>query len=302
MQKVLARKSWIGSRQSLLKSLSLSDLMKLLVLSREDVRQLIQHCLSSELLANQAGVFQILSAASNNERTEKANPTAFEAPLRTAISLKKATTLFMPARMGEDVTCKLVGVPKNSNGLSASTAVLDGDTGSIKAIINSTALTALRNAAGGAYWENVDETHTHQLTCHCHTSSPGSALATLAIQSLTRFHSSPRRVTLFGSGQQSLHHAAFFSSVYESRFICSSPLHLDFISRSGLSESVFNELHGLGVKSGNITSIQSKDRALVKESVSSADIIICCTPSLQPLFPSEWVKGGTHIVLIGSCG
>jgi len=38
----------------------------------------------------------------------------------------------------------------------------------------------------------------------------------------------------------------------------------------------------------------------VETSVREADIICCATSSLEPLFPSSWVKEGTHVNLIGS--
>jgi ornithine cyclodeaminase/alanine dehydrogenase-like protein (mu-crystallin family) len=125
----------------------------------------------------------------------------------------------------------------------------------------------------------------------------GSALATLAVQSMTRFPISPQHITLFGNGQQAIQHAAFFSSLYREK-----ALHLDFVTRSGLSLAARNELQELGVHSDSISAILSNNRDEVERSVSRADIIICCTPSLQPLFPSSWVQSGTHIVLIGSCG
>lgn len=34
--------------------------------------------------------------------------------------------------------------------------------------------------------------------------------------------------------------------------------------------------------------------------VRSADVIICATSSTAPLFPSSWVRTGTHVILIGS--
>ena len=34
--------------------------------------------------------------------------------------------------------------------------------------------------------------------------------------------------------------------------------------------------------------------------ISEADIIICCTPSLEPLFDSSKVKSDVHLVLVGS--
>jgi ornithine cyclodeaminase/alanine dehydrogenase-like protein (mu-crystallin family) len=38
----------------------------------------------------------------------------------------------------------------------------------------------------------------------------------------------------------------------------------------------------------------------LEEAVRAADIIVCATSSLAPLFPSSWVRNGTHVILIGS--
>ena len=41
-------------------------------------------------------------------------------------------------------------------------------------------------------------------------------------------------------------------------------------------------------------------RAMIEEAVRQADCICCATSSTAPLFPSEWVRPGTHVVLVGS--
>ena len=38
----------------------------------------------------------------------------------------------------------------------------------------------------------------------------------------------------------------------------------------------------------------------LKWAIGCADIIITATSSTAPLFPSEWVRPGTHLCLIGS--
>ena len=38
----------------------------------------------------------------------------------------------------------------------------------------------------------------------------------------------------------------------------------------------------------------------MEDAVRSADVIICATSSTVPLFPSAWVRMGTHVILIGS--
>jgi hypothetical protein len=97
---------------------------KLLIISAQDVKELLQrHISTSEILANQANVFRTLDSASSSSKVSAA---PFQAPSRISLQLKDATTLFMPAQIRDEVTCKIVGVPNASSGLSAATVVLDG--------------------------------------------------------------------------------------------------------------------------------------------------------------------------------
>jgi ornithine cyclodeaminase len=45
-----------------------------------------------------------------------------------------------------------------------------------------------------------------------------------------------------------------------------------------------------------MSSIDGQVEAVVRE----ADFLCCATPSTAPLFPSEWVRSGTHVILVGS--
>lgn len=120
----------------------------------------------------------------------------------------------------------------------------------------------------------------------------GSALATLAIHG--KSSDSAKHITVFGSGQQALHHASLFSPLFK-------VARLDFISRSSFPKSTLEELSLMGVRSEIVHPILSQDRAKVEESVTRADIIVCCTPYQTPLFSSKWVRPGAHIVFVGSC-
>lgn len=114
--------------------------MSLLVLSTQDVDAVISELQPDDLEALMASVFYRLSSGSD-----------YASPLRTAISMARHTALFMPSRVPDlGTTIKVVSVPSpgTRQGLPASTLVLDELTGSVKAILNATALTALRTAAG----------------------------------------------------------------------------------------------------------------------------------------------------------
>ena len=66
--------------------------------------------------------------------------------------MARHTALFMPSRVPDLGTAiKVVSVPslpETRQGLPSSTLVLDEVTGCVKALVNATALTALRTAAG----------------------------------------------------------------------------------------------------------------------------------------------------------
>jgi ornithine cyclodeaminase/alanine dehydrogenase-like protein (mu-crystallin family) len=50
----------------------------------------------------------------------------------------------------------------------------------------------------------------------------------------------------------------------------------------------------------NAISSQDDLRDQVEAAVRQADCVCCATPSTTPLFRSEWVRPGTHIILVGS--
>lgn len=115
--------------------------MSLLVFSTQDVDAVVSELQSDDLEALMASVFHRFSSGSNHA-----------SPHRTSISMARHTALFMPSRVPDLGTAvKVVSVPSlpgDRQGLPASTLVLDEVTGCVKAIINATALTALRTAAG----------------------------------------------------------------------------------------------------------------------------------------------------------
>lgn len=129
-------------------SLPPTTIMSLLVLSASDVERVASNITPHELCVLMAKVFSCLSSPAQTP------PTTYT-PLRTLIPTANHTALFMPARISDKyllgTTVKVVCVPRNAgdtNGLPASTIVLDETTGAAKAIVNARGLTALRNAAG----------------------------------------------------------------------------------------------------------------------------------------------------------
>lgn len=114
-----------------------------LVLSGSDVRNILSHISVPQLLET---VHTALRASSS--------PTGMAAqmPHRTSVQSDSHKVLFMPARIESIPTTaiKVVAVPRHASkvGLPATTLVMDEETGTLDAVVNSRTLTALRTAAG----------------------------------------------------------------------------------------------------------------------------------------------------------
>lgn len=116
--------------------------MSVLILSASDVQEVSSKLTLAELTNLMAGVFAHITRPSGN----------IEMLHRSSITgAPKRDTLFMPSRIeGTGTGIKVVSVPKGNTGggLSATTLVLDEETGVVKAVVNARTLTALRTAAG----------------------------------------------------------------------------------------------------------------------------------------------------------
>jgi ornithine cyclodeaminase/alanine dehydrogenase-like protein (mu-crystallin family) len=141
------------------------------VLRASDVDQILRSTSPQELLSLMALVFTRLSAHSAHASSSAQPSTTSTTPSTSAISTSAPqlamphrlsvptashTALFMPARLAPfGTSIKVVAVPSPSSsldikakGLPASTLVLDEMTGAPRALINASALTAVRTAAG----------------------------------------------------------------------------------------------------------------------------------------------------------
>ena len=128
--------------------------MSLLVLTAPDVEKLIATFDPDELVDLMKQVFIALSPPSKGLSGSDLQTKIYQ-PQRISIPTTNHTALFMSARWTDSTvggtSIKTVCVPRSrgdSNGLPASTLVLDEETGAVKAIVNARSLTALRNAAG----------------------------------------------------------------------------------------------------------------------------------------------------------
>ncbi|GJJ15544.1 hypothetical protein Clacol_009822 [Clathrus columnatus] len=192
-------------------------------------------------------------------------------PHRTKVESAKHTTLFMPSRLKERTIIKVVSIPKSSGseeGLPATTLVMDERSGGVDVVVNARSLTALRTAAG-------------------------SAIATKLV--LDGGKTRPSHLVLFGAGAQIHAHAGLLIASFP------SIKHCTVINRSH-NNRLITLLGHFRVQFPNVDIIglsgfQSND---IAKAVQQADIIVTATSSTVPLFPSNWIKSGAHINLIGS--
>ncbi|KAJ7055043.1 hypothetical protein C8F01DRAFT_994708 [Mycena amicta] len=243
--------------------------MSLLCLSGSDVALITASMSPDSLQTLMARVFSLLSASDPN------NPAVF-APHRTSIPMQNHLSLFMPARMISPTlagtSIKIVSVPTSPTdmrGLPASTLVLDEESGAVKAILNASNLTALRNAAGSL------------LSCNL----VGPRI--------------PTRMVVFGAGAQIDAHVNIFLRVFPSLKRCT------IVNRSlnerveRLAERVQTQFPQVELCCVAHDASKPQPEAL-KTALLSAHLIICATSSTIPLFPSSWVSDGAHIILVGS--
>ncbi|KAH9961972.1 NAD-P-binding protein [Russula dissimulans] len=239
----------------------------LLVLSAYDVDILSASFLPHHLRAIMARAFFALS---HNDDPR----TGVTAPHRTNIDMLCHRALFMPARIANIGTAiKVVSVPSapgDTRGLPATTLVLDENTGTAKAVINARSLTALRTAAG-------------------------SLLATVLLYPPAT--ASFTSLVAFGAGSQIKSHVTQLLATYP------SISRVTIINRTinGRVTALLGSLRA-DHPTTHFTAIPSVDgpAGQVESAVRQADCVCCATSSTTPLVRAEWVRPGTHVILVGS--
>ncbi|KAJ6510572.1 hypothetical protein C8R45DRAFT_892076 [Mycena sanguinolenta] len=242
--------------------------MSLLCLGRTDVATVTSEFSPSTLQTLMARVFLVLSKGQASE--------SFTPP-RITFPTQNHTALFMPARIVhptlQGTSIKVVCVPTSptdQRGLPASTLVVDEQTGAVKAILNASNLTALRNAAG-------------------------SLLSTNLVGPRT-----PVNVVAFGAGAQIEAHLDLHLRAFPSIQTCTIVNRSTNERTSRLVALLRARFPAVQISCvAHDATAPSSDPSL-KHTTLAANLIICATSSTVPLFPSAWVSDGTHVVLIGS--
>ncbi|KDQ57877.1 hypothetical protein JAAARDRAFT_176968 [Jaapia argillacea MUCL 33604] len=236
--------------------------MSLLILTASDVARITSTLTPQDLLDQASQVFSRFSSTNNKDND-------IVAPHRTTIRMAKYSALFMPSRIVSHGTAiKVVSVPnfERGGGLPASTMVMDETTGGVKALVNARVLTALRTAAGSLL----------SSTLLIPPSSP------------------PTHLVAFGAGNQISAHVTLHLKHFPSITNVTIVNRTSNDRLSTLNSTLAEQFPNVAVSTTPLVweSIQKR--------VAEASIIITATTSTIPLFHGEWVKPGTHIILIGS--
>ncbi|KAI0702363.1 NAD(P)-binding protein [Cerioporus squamosus] len=244
--------------------------MSLLVLSARDTLEVTTRFSPDELVDLMAGVFSQLTSS---------DPGIVQ-PHRTVISTQNHTALFMPSRIASSgTTMKVVSVPTagapedvRARGLPASTIAMDEHGGHVKAIVNARLLTALRNAAGSL----------------------------LSARVLLPSNFKPTSIVALGAGAQIQAHVSLFLSAYSSIQTCTIFNRSKNARLQALCDRIGQGFPAVRVSTGTLSSVDEQEGPTLRECIGQASIIVTATSSMEPLFPSEYVRPGTHLCLIGS--
>lgn len=121
----------------------------ILVISQNDINKILAQ--GDAQVANQVvdlmeDTFVKYTAGHDNQQKAK----EAQSPQRIGIHTDSHQVLFMPSRLGQTTSIKIVSVPTKDglSGLPATNIVIDEETGGVEAVMNAGALTAVRTAAG----------------------------------------------------------------------------------------------------------------------------------------------------------
>lgn len=254
----------------------------ILILSRADLDKVLAQGdpkVANEIIDLMQKTFEKFSQGQADERF------ALEAqsPQRISVSTESHKVLFMPSRLDTTTAIKIVSVPTKEglSGLPATILVLDESTGSVQAVMNAGALTAVRTAAGKKK-KNVIFSLLQALKIYLFL---GSGLA-------TRLYANPesKNLVVFGAGAQGRSHVDMMIAVRPS---------LERVAIWNRGEKRRVELiEELKRDYPTRTFVSANER--LEEEVKEADIVCTCTNATEPVLFGQWLKEGVHLNCVGS--
>lgn len=235
--------------------------MSILILSASDIDKLLSQ--GDLKVANQI-VDLMETTFGKYTQGQKDAQKALEAqsPQRISVSTETHKVLFMPSRLEQTTSIKIVSVPTKDglSGLPATILVIDEKTGGVQAVMNADSLTAVRTAAG-------------------------SGVA-------TRYYANPeaKNLVVFGAGAQGRSHVDMMIAVRPT---------IQKIAIWNRGEKRRLQLIETLKKAYPDRTFVSANEQL-QQQVEEADIICTCTNSTEPVLFGKWLKPGVHLNCVGS--
>ena len=306
--------------------------MPLTVLTDSDVREVLLTLNKDDLNEMQLNLAEALHSYSTGD-TNSPCCSSFQ-PQRTVIKKKGITTLFMPASTGTSVGMKIVSL-ETPEAMKKKASISSDNSGSTKSVtsdmsqLNLTPASTMSSAdsVSGASFAPPASLASSQSTAPRGTvtmlDQTGTPVGILNAEEMTAFRTAlastmmfkkrenVHTITVFGAGKQAYWHVRL-ALIFKGDEI----KHVNIINRS-FERSIklmksFQITEGApalwrkDIKFSALSPEFGEYGRLLKEEVRKADVIFCCTPSLDPLFPAEFLtsregqKKGRYVSAIGS--
>lgn len=276
--------------------------MPLTVLTDYDVRTLLLSLSRADVLDLQHNLAEALHQYSTG--TNDNGCCSVHQPQRISISKNGQTTLFMPATTGTSTGMKVITLadPTPTPTSSASSALSDNTITPSPSVASSPSttprgsLTLLDSAGSPIGLINAEEL----------TAFRTALAASIILSRRTHVHT----LTVFGAGKQAFWHIrlALLLRGHDIKHV--NIINRSFVRARNLMQAFYSDADHERLRSDAKFSILSSDFGeyprLLKESVRKADVILCCTPATEPLFPPEYLtategrRKGRYVSAIGS--
>ncbi|ETN43633.1 uncharacterized protein HMPREF1541_02792 [Cyphellophora europaea CBS 101466] len=307
--------------------------MTLSVLTDNDVKDILLSLTTEDANVLQANLSEALHSYSTGD-TNSPCCSSYQ-PLRTVVKKHGVTTLFMPATTGDAIGMKVVSLeapetPEKKGSVSSrstdSSVKSVGSNLSGMTLSPSSTVSSADSTTGSSFQAPPSMASTQSTTPRGTVTmmdAQGNPIGILNAEELTAFRTAlaatilfqkrehVHTITVFGAGKQAYWHIRL-ALMFKGDQI----KHVNIINRS-LERSLklmksFQPTEGQtlpwrsDVKFSALSPEFGEYGRLLKEQIRKADAIFCCTPSLEPLFPPEFLtshngqKKGRYISAIGS--
>jgi len=298
--------------------------MPLTVLTDTEVKQLLLTLDKEDVTELQSNLAEALHSYSTGD-SDSPCCSSYQ-PQRTIIKKNGITSLFMPATTGKSVGMKIVSLeapdapPNKASTIDSATAGLRN-----VALKHTSTDSSLASSTSGASFQPPPSVASSKGTTPRGTvtmlDAAGYPMGIINAEELTAFRTAlaaticfqrrqiVRTITVFGAGRQAYWHIRL-ALLFKGEQIH----HINIINRSfERSIRLMKSFHGEDcpeqwrkVKFSALSPDFVDYGRLLKEEVRKADVIFCTTPSLEPLFPAEFLtsregqRKGRYISAIGS--